>query len=277
MIRSAVTVSLTPEAKGGPFVFWDDLPEACRQAKALGFDAVEVFPPSPTAVEPQALRKLLSDHGLALAAVGTGGGWVRQKLHLCLPNAAQRAQARDYIRGIIDLAGPLGAPAIVGSMQGRWSDEVPQSAALGFLAESLEELGRHAASYGVSLLYEPLNRYETNLVCTVEQGVSLLKQLSARNVKLLCDLFHMNIEEVDIAQALRHAGERVGHVHFVDSNRRPAGCGHIEFAPIAAALQEIGYRGYASAEALPYPDSAAAARQTIESFRRWFRTPPGEC
>jgi sugar phosphate isomerase/epimerase len=99
----------------------------------------------------------------------------------------------------------------------------------------------------------------------------MLAGLSTRNVKLLADLFHMNIEEIDVAAALRGGGGAIGHVHFVDSNRRPAGCGHLDFAPIVAALREIGYAGYASAECLPWPDGTAAARQTIASFRRHFR------
>ena len=90
-------------------------------------------------------------------------------------------------------------------------------------------------------------------------------------VVLLADLFHMNIEEKDPAGALVAAGRRIGHVHFVDSNRRPAGFGHIDFAPIATALKAIGYTGYASAEALPYPDSDQAAKLTIEAYRRNFR------
>jgi sugar phosphate isomerase/epimerase len=59
-------------------------------------------------------------------------------------------------------------------------------------------------------------------------------------------------------------------VHFVDSNRRPAGCGHIDFRLIGSALREIGYQRYASAEAVPYPTPDDAARQTIESFRRFL-------
>jgi sugar phosphate isomerase/epimerase len=62
-------------------------------------------------------------------------------------------------------------------------------------------------------------------------------------------------------------------VHFVDSNRRAAGLGHLDFGPIAAALREVGYRGYASAEALPYPDSLAAARQTIAAYCKYFGAP----
>ena len=270
MIRPAVTISLVEEARGGPFVYWHDLAGACAKAKSLGFDAVEVFAPGPDAVDPATLRKLLHDNGLTLAAVGTGAGWVKHRWHLTLPDKNMRAQAHNFIRSMIDFGGELGAPAIIGSMQGREGDEVDRIAALGYLNESLSDLGRHASQYGVPLLFEPLNRYETNLVNTVDAGLGLLQSLSTSNVKLLADLFHMNIEEVDIADALRRGGDKIGHVHYVDSNRRPAGCGHIEYGPIVAALREIGYGGYASAEALPYPDPDGAAEQTIAAFKTHF-------
>jgi sugar phosphate isomerase/epimerase len=271
VIRSAVTISLVTEARGGPFVFWHDLPAACRLAREIGFDAIEVFPPSPDAVNPADLQRLLNEHGLALAAVGTGAGWVKQRLHLCLPDAGAREKAKDYIRSIIDFAGPFHAPAIIGSMQGRSGEGVDHPTAQRYLAEALEELGEHARQYGVPLIFEPLNRYETNMVNTVESGVALLKSLTTKNVKLLADLFHMNIEEVDSAAALSAGAGFIGHVHFVDSNRRPAGMGHVDFAPIAQALVETGYNGFASAEALPYPDSESAARQTMKAFRQFFR------
>ena len=269
-VRSSVTVSLVPEARGGPFVFHDDLPEACRKAKAMGFDAVEVFPASAGDVDPGTLGTLLSDHGLALSAMGTGAGWLRRRLTLCLPDPAARAQARDFIRSVIDVAGSLGAPAIIGSMQGRSSDDVDKATALAYLSDALEELGAYAGTYNVPLVYEPLNRYETDLVNTVEAGVNLLGTLSTKNVVLLADLFHMNIEERDIADAIRSGAGHIGYVHFVDSNRRPAGSGHLDYVPIAAALSAIKYQGYASAEASPFPDPDAAALATINAFRRYF-------
>ena len=272
MIRSSVTVSLVPEVRGGPFVFWDDLPAACAKAAALGFDAVEVFPPSADGVDATRLRKLLDDNGLKLAAVGTGAGWVKGRLHLCLPDAEARGRARAFVRSIIDFAGPFGAPAIIGSMQGRSGDGVDHPTATGYLRDALAVLGDYARQYNVPLLFEPINRYETNMATTVEAGLSLIGPLETTNVKLLCDLFHMNIEEVDIARSLRAAGRHLGHVHFVDSNRRPAGLGHLDYVPIVSALHEIGFAGYASAEALAYPDPDATAKQTIEMFRRLFRS-----
>ena len=269
-IKSSVTVSLVPEARGGPFVFWDDLPKACRMAKSFGFDAVEIFPRSPDALDTESLRSLLADHDLRLAAMGTGAGWLTQRLTLTLPDPAVRARAIEFVRAMIDAAGALGAPAIIGSMQGRFGDGVDRDTALGHLSDAIELLGEHAEQFGVPLIYEPLNRYETNLVNTVEAGLGLLNGLSTRNVVLLADLFHMNIEEFDIAAAIRSGGRAIGHVHFVDSNRRPAGFGHTDFTPIAKALEDIGYDGYLSAEAFPHPGPEQAASETMASFRRHF-------
>ncbi|MGL4463929.1 MAG: TIM barrel protein [Planctomycetia bacterium] len=267
-MRSAVTVSLVEKARGGPFVFWDDLPGACKKAADLGYDAVEIFAPGPTAVDRAALRRTLDDLNLKVAAVGTGAGMVLHGLSLTNPDAGVRAQALAFLRSMIDFGADFQAPAILGSMQGRWGGGVDKDQAMEWLREALNVLGAHAAERGVPFLYEPLNRYETNLCNTAADGVALLDSLTTDSVFLLSDLFHMNIEEVDVAAALMSAGRRVGHVHFVDSNRRPAGAGHLDFAPIIAALRAIGYTGYLSAEALPHPDSDAAAAQTIHVFKK---------
>lgn len=270
MIQSAVTVSLVKEAKGGPFVFWDDLPAACRMASELGFDAVEIFAPSPDAVDKASLTALLKDLNLKVAAVGTGAGMVIHKLSLTDPNPEVRNSAKEFIRQMIGFGAAFGAPAIIGSMQGKWGD-INRDAALNLLAMALDDLGQYADSQETYLLYEPLNRYETNLVNTVEAGVLLLQSLKTRNVKVLADLFHMNIEETHIANAIRQGPGYIAHVHFVDSNRKAAGLGHLDFAPIAKALKDIDYHGYASAEAFPLPDAKTAAAKTMEAFKKHFR------
>lgn len=270
-MRSAVTVSLVEQARGGPFVFWSDLAGSIRQAAELGFDAVELFAPGPQAVSQETLARHLADAGLKLAAVGTGAGWVIHKWTLTHPDETVRRQARSFIRSMIEFGAPFGAPAIIGSMQGRWGDGATRQEALDWLREGLDELGDHARRGGVPLLFEPINRYETNVCSTIEAGVDLLATLSTDNVRLLADLFHMNLEEVDVAAALRAGGSAIGHVHFVDSNRRPVGCGHLDVRAAVAALKDIGYEGYLSAEALPWPDSIRAARQTINAFR-YFAT-----
>ena len=267
-MRSAVTIALVPEMRGGPFVFSDGLAAGCAKAAEHGFDAVEIFPPSADALDAGQLKSLLAKYNLKIAAVGSGAGWVKHRLHLTDADAAVRRRAREFIATIIDFAGSFGAPAIIGSMQGRWGDGVTPAQALAWLAEALEELAPRAAVHGVPLLYEPLNRYETNLLNRIDDALSFLKPLCARNVKLLCDLFHMNIEEAGIPDALRLAGRQLGHIHFADSNRHAIGFGHTDIAPVAQALKDIGYGGYVSAEVVPWPDSESAAAQAIKAFRQ---------
>ncbi|HEY7115747.1 MAG TPA: sugar phosphate isomerase/epimerase family protein [Tepidisphaeraceae bacterium] len=270
MIRTAITISLVPQARQGPFVFHGDLAGSITKAAELGYDAVEIFPPAADALDAPDLQRMTIDAGVKVAAVGSGAGFVVHKLTLTDPDAAARQRAVDFVKEIIDIAGPLRAPAIVGSMQGRHA-EGDRPGALDRLADTLATLGVHARGHGVPLLYEPLNRYETNIFNRQPEAADFLRSRGVQNVKVLCDLFHMNIEEADVPAALRAVGpRRLGHVHFVDSNRLAPGMGHTDFAPIARALKEMGYQGYASAECFPMPDAQTAARRTIEAYRRIF-------
>lgn len=274
MIRSAITVSLVPEASGGPFVFWDGLQEACRTAAQLGFHGIEIFPPAVAMLDAAAIRSSVEESGLEVAAIGTGAGWVKHQLRFTDPDAAVRARAVEFASEIVDFAAAFGAPAIIGSMQGRVEPGANREEALARLAEALEALGARAEARGVPLLYEPLNRYETNLLNRLDDAANFLRSLRSRNLRLLADLFHMNLEETSIAGSIRAAGPLIGHIHFADSNRRAVGFGHTSIPPIAAALREIRYAGYLSAEVMPLPSSRAAAEQTIAAFRQFFPIHP---
>lgn len=267
-MKSAITICLVPEARRGPFVFHDGLEAGCRAAADHGFDGVEIFPAGADDVAMPVVKPLLAAHGLGVAAIGTGAGWVKHGMHLAHPDEALRRKARDFIATIIDAAGDLGAPAIIGSMQGRATAAVPQEMALGMLADALGELGDRAATHGQPLLYEPLNRYETDLLTRQAEAAAFLEANGLDTVQLLCDLFHMNIEEDEIAAAIAACGRRVGHVHWADSNRRAMGFGHTDPAAVVAALRMIGYEGWLSAEVFPWPTPAEAADRTIASLRR---------
>jgi sugar phosphate isomerase/epimerase len=270
MIKTAITVSLVEEARGGPFVLWDGVEKGCETAAQLGYDAIELFAPSHEAVAPDTLKALLEKNNIALAAVGTGAGMVKHKLNLCDPDQSKRQAAKEFIRNMINYGAQFGAPAIIGSMQGRWGGEVSREQAFDWLRSALNELGPLAGEQGTFLIYEPLNRYETNMCNTVAQGVELMKSLDNTDVKLLADVFHMGIEEDAPADAMRSGKGYIGHVHFVDSNRKAAGMGHLDLKAVADALIETGYEHYVSAECFPTPDSATAAKNTIEAYRRLF-------
>ena len=114
MIKSAITVSLVPALRGGPWVLWDDLSTSCRKAANLGFDAVELFTP----LEADGLDEALSENNLELAALGTGAGKVVHGLTLTDPESSVRASAIKFIKSMIDFGAQYKAPAIIGSMQG---------------------------------------------------------------------------------------------------------------------------------------------------------------
>ncbi len=272
-MRPCVTISLVPEARGGPFVFWDDLDEALREARECGFPAVELFAPDASPLQQADLKSKLRDHDLELAAVGTGAGWVRHGWTLSSPEDSVRIQGSDFVKSLIEAAAPFGAAVIIGSMQGKSPSPGERADALGRLRDSVAPLAEMAEKSGVSLLIEPLNRYETNLLNTLAQGVVFVDSLKPSKLRLLADLFHMNIEETDCAAAFRAAGDAVGHVHFVDSNRRAAGFGHLKFPPVVEALREIGYDGYLSAEAIPLPSPREAASQTMRAFQQYVEQP----
>ena len=269
-MKTAVTVSLVEEARGGPFVFWDGLADGFAQAAELGFDAVEIFAPGPEAINHVALNALVESTGLNVAAVGTGAGMVKHKLNLTELAGKTREAAIEFIKSMIDFGELYNAPAIIGSMQGRWGEYVDKPTALRFLGDGLSYLADYAEQKNVPLFYEPLNRYESNLINTLGEAVDFLAAKKLDNVKLLADLFHMNIEESNVADAIRQAGEWIGHVHYVDSNRHAAGFGHTDFESVASALKEINYSGYLSAEVFPLPDSMSAAAKTIESVKRYY-------
>jgi sugar phosphate isomerase/epimerase len=258
-LKIAVTLSQVPEAHEGPFVLHSPLAEAFASAARLGFDAVELFLPGPEFISVGEVKSLASTHKLAIAAVGTGAGMLQHGLSITDTDVEKRKAALDFIISMIDFGGKLGAPAILGSMQGQGSLET--------LASGLRLCGERATLYDMPFIYEPLNRYETKLLNRLGDAAKFLEQHELTNVSLLADLFHMNIEERDLADAIREAGKHICHVHFADSNRRAMGFGHTDATRVIAALREIRYSGYLSAEIFPLPDAETAARQTISSIR----------
>jgi sugar phosphate isomerase/epimerase len=270
-MKSSVTIALVPTIKTGPWIYWHELHASMEKASQLGFDGVELFVPDGNSVPSDDLQNTLQRCNLSLAAVGTGAGKVIHGLTLTDPSPEKRAKAVAFISEIITFGARFGAPAIVGSMQGNVAWGTTKEQALNWLAEGLERLGRFAETKNVKLIYEPLNRYETNLINDLSTAAGFVRALRTQNVSLLADLFHMNIEEVSIAESIRANHTLIGHVHLADSNRRPGGMGHIPLQEVGRALKEIGYQGYVSAEAFPYPDPDTAAAQTIKEYQRYFQ------
>jgi sugar phosphate isomerase/epimerase len=247
----------------GPLLYTGRLAEAARVAAELGHEGVEVALKSPQELDAAKLQSLLSKYGLKLVAIGSGRGFLEDGLTLADADKDGRERAVRRVTDLIDYGAGFGAPVIIGLVRGRDASAEARKR----LTETMGACADHAAALGQDVLVEPINRYETPVLCTTDDSLRFLAGLQRDNVKLLLDAFHMNIEEVSIAAAIRQAGDLLGHFHAADSNRRAAGMGHIDYEEITTALHDIGYRGWLSAEVLPLPDDYSAARQARQFCR----------
>jgi sugar phosphate isomerase/epimerase len=171
------------------------------------------------------------------------------------PDPAQRRLAIEDAKQLLQVAGEIGAVGLIfvpifGGP--RIPDLSPLADAVTLekrlLIEICRELGEAAAQAGSLLLLEPLNRYETHLLCRLEQAVEICREVNNPHVKIMADFFHMNIEEPVITDSLRQNGEWIAHIHLADSQRWLPGYGHTDFRAGFAALREVGYQGYMALE-----------------------------
>ncbi len=246
---------------------------ALARVAALGFDGVELAVRDPAAVDGPGLRDECARHRLPVVALGTGQAYLHEGLSLTAPEAGIRRAARERLEHHLRLASilkeipgapPAGVQVIVGLIRGRAT--AGRAQAEDWLAEGLRAT-LAAAEAGTGIVIEPVNRYESDFLNTLEDAVAVIEGINHPRLGVLADTFHMNIEEISIEGSLIRAAPYLRHVHVADSNRRPPGMGHLDFRGILETLGTIGYQGYLSAESLPYPDPAGAARQTVDHLR----------
>jgi len=235
-----------------------DLERNLKFLSNLGYDGFELFLLNPSSIRADWLNRKRKEYGLEVSAVGTGLLYTRLGLSFSSPDPEVRRKAVERFKEYIELSSKLSAPVIVGSVRGRCER---RHEGLQHLRECFQECQAHAEERSTVLLLEPMNRYETNLINTVEQALDFIRDL--KGCKLLADTFHMNIEEVSLTQALLKAGEKLHHLHLADSNRLAPGRGHLSFQEIFSTLRSMKFGGFVSAEILPWPDPQTAAIETI--------------
>lgn len=191
-------------------------------------------------------------------------------------DASRRAEALAGMMELCEVAAEVGAKGVITpASYGMHSNRLPPFTARrtpeedrAVLLEMVRKLGEHAAGCGVLVLLEPLNRYEDHMVNTLAQGAELCRALSLPSVRLMADLFHMNIEEADLGEALQGAADVLAHVHLADSSRLEPGTGHTDFASAFHALRDIGFDGYGAIECRFSREPEAALKAAHELLRR---------
>jgi 5-keto-L-gluconate epimerase len=258
-------VSLSPtKTKFGPLLFSGDLLQGLEVAKKLGYAGVELSLLESARMDQPWLADKLAALGLQVFAIATGQTYVTDGYALYSSRKQDRQVTIERLKRHIDFAAKLGSAVIIGGIRGKISssgNRFIKNVKQGNLA--LKTCLEYAEEAGVSLLLEPINRYETDVINTIDEGLELIEKLGSPNLKLLPDTFHMNIEERSLEESINRAGPRIGYIHFADSNRMAPGWGHIDFARVLSALEKIGYEGPIGIEVLPKPDDLRAAEQAI--------------
>jgi len=212
--------------------------------KKWGFETVEIPVEDPSHIDPAHVRRELDKNKLACGSVCACMGPGRD----LRGTPEEQKTAMDYCKTLIDQMVVLGCPSLIGpvySVVGKADAVEPakQKEEWALVVKNLKELAKYAEQKGVQICIEPLNRFETDFLNTVEQALKLVKDVGSKVVKIHLDTFHMNIEQKNQGDSIRKAGKLLAHFHACGSDRGTPGNDHIDWKPIAKALKDIKYKG----------------------------------
>jgi len=265
-MKKSISVATFP-TKFGPLVFTGDLKEIIQKVSNLGYDGIELFVKRPGEINVKLLRQWLNSNKIRISAIAAVAAFVEEGLSLSDPDKNIRKKHIEIIKRQIELASYFNAVVPIGLVRGRIKEGFSYEETEEWFAESLIECEKVAKNFNVIMTLEPLNRYETNFINTLDEGIKFIKKIRLQNVKILADIFHMNIEEVSISKAIIKAKNYIFHVHFADSNRCAPGDGHLNFREIVSSLVRINYNGFVAMEMLPKPDSLTVANRAISYLK----------
>jgi len=239
-------------------------------ARRYGFEAIELSQ-QPFDDAEIALR----EHIPISAICGGYRGW------LIDPDPEQIRLARKDLAHLVALAGELGTGCVVvpiwgrtrnlpniGTGRSRDADEL-------IFVEGMRGLASRAERAGSKVYVEPINRYQNDVCVTIADALRLRARIGSSAVFVMGDVFHMNIEEADLGAALESAGDRLAYLHLADSQRQEPGRGHLDLAPVFAALARLKYRGYASFELAGLSGDADAVLPASVAYVRAKMTEAG--
>lgn len=248
----------------GPIMFSGELDQKVETIANLGYTGLDLFIKHAGEPDLDKIIKKIKNAGLEVFLLAAVSAFVDDGLFLSSPQEDIRKELIRRMKDQIDLAAELGAMVPIGVLRGSESG----ADRLKWLAESLFELYEHTQKSGGKLIIEPVNRYETRLINSVTDALEFLDTFDLPEFDLLVDIFHMNIEEQFVDISLHKAGSRIGHVHIADSNRKVPGMGHLDWESIFQTLQEIGYKGHCSIEAIPDSNAEEEARLSYQFLQK---------
>lgn len=238
-----------------------------EKLQSLGYDGVElpVFDLNPEKFA--ALGKKLDEMGLQRTAVTV----CTPEENPISPDAAKRAAGLQRLKKAVDVCQAAGAPLLCGpihSALGEFTGQGPTEDEWKWGRETLSAAAEYAGQAGVTLVLEYLNRFECYFLNCAADAARFVREVNHPHLKMMYDTFHANIEEKEIAAAIRECAAETVHVHISENDRSTPGEGHVDWDTTFATLKEVNYDGWLMVEAfgLALPDLAAATK----IWRRMF-------
>lgn len=260
-MKLGLAVSTADALPSAFVVFRDDLCRCIDRCADLGYHGVELALVNAAQVDVPRMKERLRATGLEVPCISSGQVFAADHLYFTHPDSELRRAAVDRVVGMIRLAAEFGAKVNTGRVRGLVHEgETVETATCRFL-ECLDACADAAEPLGVELIVEPVNRYEVNFINNCVEALDLIRRCGRKCVKLMLDVFHMNIEDASFRESFEAGARYISYVHFADSNRLAPGWGHLDFNEILAILDGVGYDGWITAEILPKPDPDSAAAQ----------------
>jgi D-psicose/D-tagatose/L-ribulose 3-epimerase len=210
----------------------------------MGFDILEIAVEDPDLIDVKATKEVLQENQLEVVVCGAFGP--NRNISSSAPEI--RENARKYILWLIDAAAELGSETVCGPMyssvgKDHIDDPLERQAEWQRAVSGIREMAEVAQNKNIKLALEALNRFETDMVNVVSQGLQFIDETGMENVGLHLDSFHMHLEEKDSAAAIRKADTRIFHFHACENDRGIPGTGQVRWSEIAKALKDINYEG----------------------------------
>lgn len=214
------------------------------KVKAMGFDILELACENPELLDLQQVKNDLEKNYLMPVVCGAFG----PDRNICSSDPKIVENARIYIRWLIDAAVELGSPVVCGPMYSavgkeHLADDQARQAEWNHAVSGIREMAQYAKSKNVKLALETLNRFETDMLNIVSQGLEFIKQTGMDNVGLHLDTFHMHLEEKNSGDAIRLANQKIYHFHACENDRGVPGTGQVHWNEVAKALKDVNYGG----------------------------------
>jgi len=232
-----------------------------EQLKGFGYDAVELPIFELDTEKAASLGKKLDDFGLERSAVTVAP----PDANPISPSAEERAAALERLKRVIDVCEAVGADKLCGpyhSALGEFSGSGPTDDEWRYAQDVLARAADYAQQAGVTLALEYLNRFECYLLNCADDCARFVREVNHSHLKMMYDTFHANIEEKDIASAIRGCADQMVHVHISENDRSTPGEGHVDWKTTFSTLKELNYDAWMVVEAfgLALPELAAATK-----------------